>query len=93
MSQLSRRLLFQQHMNDPLAVALQHLTETRRILETLITSSETFDYPKAKVALRELNRKVRDLAKLEGRLLVDLKPSDPKIHVLDLSQAAGRAQI
>ena len=80
-------------MNDPLAVALQQITETRRMLETLITSSETFDYPKAKVALRELNRKVRDLAKLEGRLLADLKPLDPKIHVLDFSQAAGRAQI
>jgi hypothetical protein len=46
-------------MNDPLAVALQQITETRRLLETLITSSETFDYPKAKIALRGLTRKVR----------------------------------
>ena len=63
------------------------------MLEALITSSESFDYPKAKVALRELNRKVRDLARLERRLQPQVAPADPKIHVLDFSQAAGRAQI
>jgi hypothetical protein len=78
---------------DPLSLALREITETRRLLEGLITSSESFDYPKAKVALRELNRKVRELTKLEGRLLADLKPSDPKIHVLDFSKAADRAQL
>ena len=80
-------------MNDPLAVALQHIAETRRMLETLITSSESFDYPKAKIALRELNRKVRDLAKLERRLEPQGAPADPKIHVLDFSKASAQAQL
>ena len=80
-------------MNDPLAVALQQIAETRRILETLITSSESFDYPKAKIALRELNRKVRDLARIEGRLQGTLQPCDPKIHVLDFSKSPTPAQL
>jgi hypothetical protein len=78
---------------DPLSLALREITETRRLLETLITSSETFDYPKAKVALRELDRKVRELANLEGRLVAELKPSDPKIHVLDFSKPGPLAQL
>jgi hypothetical protein len=82
-----------QHMNDPLSVALREITETRRMLETLITSSESFDYPKAKIALGELNRKVRELAKLEGRLQAKFPVSDPKIHVLDFSKTDARAQI
>jgi hypothetical protein len=86
-------LLSHYHMNDPLSLALREITETRRLLETLITSSEGFDYPKAKVALQELNRKVRDLAKLEGRLGAQLKPSDPKIHVLDFSKSGPIAQV
>lgn len=80
-------------MNDPLAIALQQITETRRMLEALITSSESFDYPNAKIALRELNRKVRDLAKIEGRLQAKLQPCDPKIHVLDFSKSDARAQL
>jgi hypothetical protein len=77
---------------EPLALALREITDTRRLLETLITSSETFDYPKAKVALRELDRKVRDLAKLEGRLQAKAPPADPKIHVLNF-QADARARL
>ena len=80
-------------MNDPLAVALQQIAETRRILETLILSSESFDYPKAKIALRELNRKVRDLAKIESRLQATPQSSDPKIHVLDFSKSPMPAQL
>lgn len=80
-------------MNDPLSLALREITETRRLLEGLITSSESFDYPKAKVALRELNQKVRELRKLEARLLADLQSADPNIHVLDFSKAAARAQL
>ena len=80
-------------MNDPLALALREISETRRLLEALITSSESFDYPKARVALRELNRKVRDLAKIEGRLQAALHPCDPKIHVLDFSKSPTPAQL
>jgi len=70
---------------DPLSVALREVTDCKRLLETLITSSETFDYPKAKVALRQINLKVRELGKLQTQLQEDLKRSQPAIHVLDFS--------
>ncbi|HMJ64076.1 MAG TPA: hypothetical protein VK615_01905 [Candidatus Binatia bacterium] len=77
---------------DPLSLALQEITETRRLLETLITSSESFDYPKAKMALEQLTRKVRDLRKREAQLQAQI-PVDPKIRVLDFSKAETRAQV
>jgi hypothetical protein len=78
---------------DPLSLALHEITETRRLLETLITSSESFDYPKAKAALRELNRKVRELRKHEAVLQDQVKALYPKIHVLDFSKGEARAQL
>ena len=83
-----------QHMNpDPLSVALREVTDCKRLLETLITSSETFDYPKAKVALKQINRKVRELGKLQTQWQEQLKRSQPAIHVLDFSKAEAQAQL
>ena len=52
----------------PLDVALRHICETRQLLDTLITSSETFDYQTAKLALRALHKKSRELAKAQAAL-------------------------
>ena len=49
-------------------LALRHINETRQMLDALITSSESFDYPKAKLALQALERKSRDLARLSAKL-------------------------
>jgi hypothetical protein len=85
--------IIRSHMNsDPILIALQEITEARRLLETLITSSESFDYPKAKVALEQLTRKVRDLRKHEATLQAQI-PVDPKIRVVDFSKAETRAQM
>ena len=78
---------------DPLSVALREVTDCKRLLETLITSSETFDYPKAKVALKQINRKVRELGKLQTQWQERLKRSRPTIHVLDFSKAEAQAQV
>ena len=78
--------------SDPISIALQEITEARRLLETLITSSESFDYPKAKAALEQLTRKVRDLRQREAQLQAQI-PADPKIKVLDFSKSETRAQI
>jgi hypothetical protein len=48
--------------------ALEMLSEARRILEDVVTSSESFDYPKAKNGIKRLNRMIRDLAREEARL-------------------------
>ena len=83
-----------QHMNpDPLSVALREVTECKRLLETLVTSSETFDYPKAKVALKQINRKVRELGKLQTQWQEEVKRSQPAIHVLDFSKVETQAQV
>jgi hypothetical protein len=77
---------------DPLSIALQEITEARRLLETLITSSESFDYPKAKVTLQQLTRKVRELRKHEAQLQAQI-PVGPKIRVVDFVKDETRAQI
>lgn len=54
--------------SDALDLALRHISETKQLLESLITSSESFDYPKAKLALKALERKTRELAKVRSAL-------------------------
>ncbi len=54
----------------PVDVALQHVSEAKHLLDGLITSSESFDYPKAKLALKALQKKTRDLEKLRAELMM-----------------------
>jgi len=68
---------------DPLSTALKEISETKDLLEGLITSSESFDYIKAKAALKELSRKVRDLARVQAKLEVAQRSAPPNIYVLD----------
>jgi len=78
---------------EPLSVAVRAIAETRQLLESLLISSESFRYKEARVALVSLNRKARELAKLQSRLengqkrrgvqpanvcFVDFKNSAPK---------------
>jgi len=53
----------------PVDLALYHVSEAKHLLDALITSSETFDYPKAKLALKALQQKTRDLEKARAELL------------------------
>jgi hypothetical protein len=53
----------------PVDLALQHVSETKHLLDALITSSESFDYRKAKLALKALQEKSRELGKLRTELL------------------------
>ena len=55
--------------HNPVDIALLHVSETKHLLDALITSSESFDYQKAKSALKALERKSREL----GRLRVELQ--------------------
>jgi hypothetical protein len=55
---------------DPTDLALRHICETRRLLESLITSSESFDYQKAKLTLGALQEKARELGKVQAALQV-----------------------
>ncbi|MCI0746432.1 MAG: hypothetical protein L0Y58_13600 [Verrucomicrobia subdivision 3 bacterium] len=72
--------------NDPLSIAIQEIAETKRLLESLVTSSESFDYPAAKLTIKHLNRKIRELGKLQNRFQLQKFPApDPKIHVIDFT--------
>jgi hypothetical protein len=53
---------------DPLEVALREVTDTKRLLDALITSSESFDYLRAKATLEELRLKVRVLSRVQAEL-------------------------
>ena len=53
---------------DPVSLALQNITETKRLLETLIVSSESFDYVKAKATLNLLDKKAKHLGKVQAQL-------------------------
>jgi hypothetical protein len=55
-------------MTDPVNLSLKEITETKHLLETLITSSESFDYVGAKAALQQLREKVRILGKFQADL-------------------------
>ena len=70
---------------NPIDVALQHVNETKHLLDALITSSESFDYQKAKGALRALQKKSRELGKLRASLLAEL--ADVPQNVLALPPA------
>ena len=66
---------------DPLDLALQHVSETKHLLDTLLTSSEQFDYPKAKIALKQLRVKVRELHRLQAQM--NERPTEPNICRVD----------
>lgn len=55
-------------ISDPLDLALREIAATRHLVEALVTSSESFDYLRARATLQELQAKVRVLAKLQARL-------------------------
>jgi hypothetical protein len=57
-----------------LALAVREVAEAKDILQSLIVSSESFDYPKAKLALKTLQQKVRTLERLQTGLEAELPP-------------------
>ena len=69
--------------HDPLATALREIAETRSLLESLLTSSESFDYPNAKAALKQLHRKVRELGRMQARLEKASQVRHPEIRFIN----------
>ena len=77
---------------DPLSTALKEIVETRAMVESLIISSERFDYSKAKLALRELTKKSQALAKTKAKFETLLKEREPNIRVVDFRSSSLAAQ-
>ena len=74
---------------DPLSTALKEIVETRAMVESLLVSSEAFDYPKARTALRELTKKVKALTRTQVRFATLLKERQPNIRVVDFGNERG----
>jgi hypothetical protein len=68
---------------DPVSLALRNVVETKYLLESLIRSSESFDYPQAKAALKKLERKIKELSKLQGQLETRTLPRQSNVQVVD----------
>ena len=66
----------------PIPLALRALSEARQILEEVVTSSESFNYPKAKSGLQELQRMIRILGREEARLRASPKQIIPTLPTL-----------
>ena len=77
--------------SDPIDIALRNISETRQMLERLITSSESFDYIQAKKSLAELEKKVKNLAQLQNEL-ANKKAKAPNIHVVEFRAANAAGQ-
>jgi hypothetical protein len=57
---------------DSALVALRCITQAHRVLEDVVTSSESFDYRKAKKGLKDLQKLIRELGREEARLRAGL---------------------
>ena len=77
--------------SDPLSAALKEISEARHLLESLLTASENFEYHRAKSVLKKLNRKVRDLARLQAKHQRTQKSRVPDLYVLNFEPAAPRS--
>ena len=75
--------------SDPVFVALRNVAETKQLLESLIFSSESFDYQKAKIALGKLERKIKQLGKLQSKWEVRIAPRQSNIHHVNFRSAAS----
>ena len=64
---------------DPIDIALREVTDTRRLLEALLTSSESFDYRRAKATLEELRLKAKVLGRIEADLVARRSPIPERI--------------
>ena len=74
---------------DPGQLALRSIAEARHILTEVVTSSESFNYRKAKEGLKELDRIIRELGREEARLRAAGNPSDcAKVVPFPLKQEA-----
>ena len=76
---------------DPLSIALREIIETTELLESLVLTSESFDYFRAKSALKELNRKVRELSRVRARFESMQSPNPTNVYVLDFKSAKAPA--
>jgi hypothetical protein len=74
---------------NPTELAIAKIGETKRHLEALIMSSESFDYRRAKKALVELQKMLKELGRLEKTLRAT-RPQPPNVCVVEFGGPPAR---
>jgi hypothetical protein len=82
---------FARMKNDPLTSALRSVAETKHLVEALIFSSESFDYRKAKKTVSLLQRKVKELGRLQNEMEALAHMRQPNIQVVNFRAAPQQA--
>jgi hypothetical protein len=77
--------------SEALEIALKHVSETKNLLENLLTSSESFDYLAAKKALALLQKKTKQLGRLEAKLRSSRAEAEDRIELVDFRRTTLRA--
>jgi hypothetical protein len=77
--------------SEPMEIALREITDTKRLLEGLITSSQSFDYVRAKATFEELRLKVKVLGRFQAELIAQQPPVSEHIIPFPFSDSRARA--
>lgn len=67
-------------------MSLRHLAESRAMLEKVVVSSEEFNYREAKLALVALEKKIRELGRIQKQLQKQLRVSQ-NVHWVDFQSS------
>jgi len=73
--------------SDPLTTALRSVAETKHLLEALLHSSESFDYARAKKTMNLLERKVKELGRLQSEMEAFAHAREPNVRVVNFRSA------
>ncbi len=77
--------------SDPLTTALRSIAETKHLVEALILSSESFNYSKAKKTITLLDRKIKELGRLQSEMEAFAHARHPNIQVVNFRAAPQQA--
>ena len=73
--------------SDPIELALREITDAKQLLEAVITSSEAFDYVRAKATLDELRLKIKVLGRRQAELMEQRSPL--MTHIIPFPESNG----
>jgi hypothetical protein len=77
--------------SDPLTTALRSVAETKHLVEALIYSSESFDYRRAKKTISLLQRKIKELGRLQAEMESLSQMRQPNIQIVNFRATPQQA--
>jgi hypothetical protein len=77
--------------SDPLTAALRSVAETKHLLEALLHSSESFDYLQAKKTMKILEKKIKELGRLQAEMELFAQNREPNVQIVNFRADPQRA--